>query len=195
MPLPVIAIVGIAIGGALALIGVGGIVFYQVDKNAPADLTILLIGEKEAGKDTLFHVLKGDGFLKEHNVILNYETIMAKVKTKTKKIKIKIINTTGSESSLKDTEEAKSLHHDIRCYVFDSRKFYSNDNVVKLGIKDSINDCMERNIILLTIGTRGDEVNNKEDIENEVKSFGSNCKIFELSKNPREDLIKYIFKI
>ena len=83
MPLPVIAIVGI-IGGALALLGVGGAVFYQVDKNAPADLTILLIGEKEAGKDTLFHVLKGDGFLKEHNVILNYETIMAKVKNNKK---------------------------------------------------------------------------------------------------------------
>lgn len=191
MPLPVIAIVGIAVGGALALLGVGGVVFYQVDKNAPADLTILLVGEKEAGKDTVFHVLKGDGFIKEHDIIPHYDdTIMAKVNKK----KIKIINTTGSESSWKDTEEAKGLPHDIRCYVFDSRKFYS-DNVIKLGIKDSINDCGERNITLLTIGTRGDEVNNKKDIENEVKSFGSNCKIFELSKNPREDLIKYIFKI
>ncbi|KLI38475.1 hypothetical protein SZ51_06980 [Brachyspira hyodysenteriae] len=190
MPLPVIAIVGIAVGGALALLGVGGVVFYQVDKNAPADLTILLIGEKEAGKDTVFRVLKGDGFVNTYNVALNYEPIMAKVNKK----KIKIINTTGSESSWKDTEKAKGLPHDIRCYVFDSRKFYS-DNVIKLGIKDSINDCGERNITLLTIGTRGDEVNNKKDIENEVKSFGSNCKIFELSKNPREDLMKYIFKI
>lgn len=193
MPLPVIAIVGIAVGGALALLGVGGVVFYQVDKNAPADLTILLVGEKEAGKDTVFHVLKGDGFVNEYNIIPHYETIMAKVKTKKKKIKIKIINTTGSESSWKDTEEAKDLRHDIRCYVFDSRKFYS-DNVIKLGIKDSIEDCKNKKINLLVVGTRGDEVN-KNKIENDVKDIGANCKIFELSKNPKQDLIKYIFKI
>ena len=189
--IPVAAKIGIGVGAAilgLAGIGVAAFKFKTANKNDEADLTVLLVGEQAAGKDTIFHILKGDGFISNTTGLGHYEIIMAEVKNK----KIKVINTTGSESSLKDTEEAKSLHHDIRCYVFDSRNFYS-DNVIKLGLRDSINDCMGRNILLLAIGTRGDEINNKDDIINQVKSFGVNCKIFELSKNPREDLIKYIF--
>ena len=188
--IPVAAKIGIGVGAAilgLAGIGVAAYKFKTANKDDNADLTILLVGEKRAGKDTVFHVLKGDGFTKEHNVIPNYQTIMAEVKNK----KIKIINTTGSENAWKDVEKAKGLPHDIRCYVFDSRNFYSDDKI-KFGIKDSVEDCREKEIKLLVLGTRGDEVNNKNKIEDDIKDLDANCKIFELSKNPKEDLIKYL---
>ena len=204
MPLPLAALavpvavkVGIGIGVAvlgLAGIGVAAYKFKTAKKDDKADLTILLVGEQAAGKDTVFHVLKGDGFIDKHDIILNYETIIAEVKKK----KIKIINTSGSESAWRDVEKAKGLEHQIRCYVFNSKEFYSNKlgKIIKLGINDNINECRDRKIDLLVIGTRGDEVNNKNDIEKAVENdMGVNCKIFELSKNPKEELIKYVLKI
>ena len=108
------------------------------------------------------------------------------------KIKIKIINTSGSENMWADVENAKRLSHDIRCYIFDARNFYNVENV-KLGIQNTIDECKEKEIKYMSLGTRGDEVD-KEKIENEVRSMGMECSIFELSKKPVEEVIKFLFK-
>lgn len=91
-----------------------------------------------------------------------------------------------------DSENAKKLRHDIRCYIFDARNFYDVENV-KLGIQNTIDECKEEGIKYISLGTRGDEVD-KEKIENEVRSMGIECSIFELSKKPVEQVIKFLFK-
>lgn len=92
------------------------------------------------------------------------------------KIKIKIINTSGSENILADAENEKKLSHDIRCYIFDARDFYNVENI-KFGIQNTIDECKEKGIKYMSLGTRGDEVD-KEKIENEVRSMGMKCSIF-----------------
>ncbi|PPS21866.1 hypothetical protein [Brachyspira murdochii] len=134
MPLPVIAIVGI-VGGILALLGVGGMAFYHATKDTPADLTILLVGDQAAGKDAVMNLIENNIFDEQYEATAKYYTIMTEVKGK----KIKIINTSGSEKTLEDTEEATLLKHDIRCYVFNSIKFYENKDIVK-GINHAKND-------------------------------------------------------
>lgn len=108
------------------------------------------------------------------------------------KIKIKIINTSGSENNWRDTEYAKNIPHNIRCYIFNAKDFYNVENV-KLGIQNTIDECKEKGIKYISLGTRGDEVN-KEKIENEVRSMGMECSIFELSKEPVEQVIEFLFK-
>lgn len=184
-----VATVAVAV---LAGIGINALIkaqFNKANKDDPADLTILLLGEQAAGKDTIMRSLQDKPFSSEHiATVHHYDTILSNVKGK----KIKVINTSGSESTLEDAEIARNLQHNIRCYVFDAREFYKNKKI-KLGIKNSINECKEKNISLITIGTRGAEISDIKKIENEVRSMGTYCKIFEFKNNPREDLITYIF--
>lgn len=179
-----------------------------------ADVTILFIGESEAGKDTVIELIKTRKFLQKYQKTPAFNTITATidynailnniVKTKLDiketnnhinykdKIKIKIINTSGSENMLADVENAKKISHDIRCYIFNAKDFYNVENV-KLGIQNTIDECEEKKIKYMSLGTRGDEVD-KEKIENEVRSMGMKCSIFELKKEPVEQVIEFLFK-
>lgn len=189
MPFPLIPVI---IAAAAALV-VGGIAitcsFVLADVEDKADVTILFIGETEAGKDTVMELLKTRKFLKESRKTPQYEAITTTIKNK----KIKIINTSGSDSTWEDTEKAKNIKHDIRCYIFDTRKFDDKDEKIKLGIQNTINECKAKSIKYMSLGTRGDEVS-KEKIENKVRSMGIECSIFELSKAPFEQVIKFLFK-
>lgn len=190
MPFPLIPVIVTAV---VTIIG-GGIVASIISSLAPADveekadITILFIGETEAGKDTVMELIKTGEFLNESRKTPKYEAIKTTVKNKT----IKIINTSGSDSTFEDTEKAKNIPHNIRCYIFDARKFYK-DEKIKNGIQNTINECKEKNIKYMSLGTRGDEVN-KEKIENKVRSMGIDCSIFELSKEPHEQVIEFLFK-
>ena len=64
---------------------------------------------------------------------------------------------------------------------------------IKFGIQNTIDECKEKGIKYISLGTRGDEVD-KEKIENEVRSMGMECSIFELSKAPAEEVIKFLFE-
>lgn len=207
MPLPLLAVaavpvaakIGIGVGVAvLGLIGIGvaAFKFKTANKNDEADLTVLLVGEQAAGKDAVMNLIENNAFNELYEATAKYYTIMTEVKGK----KIKIINTSGSELTLEDTEEATILKHNIRCYVFNSIEFYQNKDIVK-GINHAKNDIKgieekeNRKIELIAIGTRGDSISNKDSIENDVRKNGVKCKIFELSKKPREEILKYIFNI
>lgn len=172
-----------------------------------ADVTILFVGETEAGKDTVIELIKTRKFLEKHEKTPAFNTIAATISYKSNtiaigstttdinykdRIKIKIINTSGSEHSWEDTEKAKKLSHDIRCYIFDARDFYNVENI-KFGIQNTIDECKEKGIKYMSLGTRGDEVD-KEKIENEVRSMGMKCSIFELKKEPVEQVIEFLFK-
>lgn len=200
MPLPLIAAaipvaakVGIGVGVAvlgLAGIGVAAFKFKTASKNDKADLTVLLIGESSAGKDTVLRLLKDEPFSPDHLATpYFYETIISNIKGKI----IKVINTSGSEDTIPNTSLAKEMPHNIRCYIFDARKYYS-DRIIKLGIQDTISDCKEKDVKVITIGTRGTEINDINKIENEIRTKGAPCKIFEFKNNPREELLKYIFE-
>lgn len=221
MPFPLIPIV-IGAGVLIATAIIGGVVYHFANADVEvktanykdkADVTILFIGESEAGKDTVIELIKTRKFLEKNKKPPAYNTIAATIDyshilnniVKNKlgsethdhinykdKIKIKIINTSGSENNWKNTEEAKNLSHDIRCYIFDARDFYNVENI-KFGIQNTIDECKEKGIKYMSLGTRGDEVD-KEKIENEVRSMGMECSIFELSKKPVEEVIKFLFK-
>lgn len=220
MPFPLIPVIIVAssvlVGGTII-----GTIVYNIGRakvkvkpasyKDKADVTILFIGEMGAGKDTVIELIKTGKFLNQRNATGKHElkTISVAIKFNNAfynnnigsattdinykdKIKIKIINTSGSEHSLEDTEKAKKLSHDIRCYIFDARDFYNVENI-KFGIQNTIDECKEKGIKYMSLGTRGDEVD-KEKIENEVRSMGMKCSIFELSKAPAEEVMKFLFK-
>lgn len=215
MPFPLIP-VAIVVGGVIITAIIGSAIYHfanadvdvkTANYNDKADVTILFIGETEAGKDTVIELIKTRKFLEKHKKTPVFNTIAATISYKPNtiaigsattdinykdKIKIKIINTSGSEHSWEDTEKAKNIHHDIRCYIFDSRNFDNVENV-KLGIQNTIDECKEKGIKYMALGTRGDEVD-KEKIENGVRSMGMECSIFELSKEPVEQVIEFLFK-
>lgn len=215
MPFPFI-LVAIIVGGAIVTVIIGSVIYHFVNADVDvrpanyedkADVTILFVGETEAGKDTVIELIKTRKFLEKHEKTPAFNTIAATISYKSNiiaigsattdidykdKIKIKIINTSGSEHTWKDTEEATNLPHDIRCYIFDARRFYNEENI-KFGIQSTIDECKEKNIKYISLGTRGDEVD-KEKIENEVRSMGMECSIFELSKAPAEEVIKFLFR-
>ena len=212
--------IGFIIVAAIAVIGAVVYHFANADVDIKpanykdkADVTILFIGESEAGKDTVIELIKTRKFLDKYNKTPDYKeiykTLLATIdykplnNTKTiessttdinykDKMKIKIINTSGSEHLFKNTEYAKNLPHNIRCYIFNAKDFYNVENV-KLGIQNTIDECEEKGIKYISLGTRGDEVD-KEKIENEVRSMGMECSIFELSKEPVEQVIEFLFK-
>ncbi|TXJ21179.1 hypothetical protein EPJ79_08635 [Brachyspira aalborgi] len=216
MPFPLIPVIivassvlvgGTIIGTIVYNIGRAKVKVKPANYKDKADVTILFIGETEAGKDTVIELIKTRKFLEKHEKTPAFNTIAATISYKSNtiaignattdinykdKIKIKIINTSGSEHSLEDTEKAKKLSHDIRCYIFDARDFYNVENI-KFGIQNTIDECKEKGIKYMSLGTRGDEVD-KEKIENEVRSMGMKCSIFELKKEPVEQVIEFLFK-
>lgn len=214
MPFPLIPVI-IAVATTLVVGTVATIIYSFAaadvevksgNQKDEADVTILFIGETEAGKDTVINLIKDRKFTPNIKKTPMYNTVIATITYKSNesssennnyinykdKIKIKIINTSGSDSTFEDAERAKNLPHNIRCYIFDARKFYK-DEKIKNGIQNTINECKEKNIKYMSLGTRGDEVN-KEKIENKVRSMGIDCSIFELSKEPHEQVIEFLFK-
>lgn len=169
MPFPLIPVIIVAssvlVGGTII-----GTIVYNIGRakvkvkpasyKDKADVTILFIGETEAGKDTVIELIKTRKFLEKHEKTPAFNTIAATISYKSNtiaignattdinykdKIKIKIINTSGSEHSWEDTEKAKKLSHDIRCYIFDARDFYNVENI-KFGIQNTIDECEEKKL-------------------------------------------------
>lgn len=204
--IPIIPIIATIAAGVMAIIKIyhlknANVEVKKGDVKDKADVTILFVGETQAGKDTVIELIRTGKFLENSKKTPKFDTIMTAIEYKNNyrpttfiedKIKIKIINTSGAESSWADAEIAKDLKHDIRCYIFDATKFYSEEKI-KLGIRNTIEECKEKGIKYISLGTRGDEVD-REKIENEVRSMGMECSIFELSKEPKNEVIKFLFK-
>lgn len=155
---------------------------------------VFLLGESKAGKDTLLHILKGDGFQEKYVALGQAQVVRIRINNWKK---IDVINTAGTDKY--GTEEFKSKKYTIRCYVFDSTKYYDKDEIIKLGIQNTINEVKSfsiyKKVKCVALGTRAADIKNKDEIENEVNSMGGiKCKIFELSDNPQKEVIEFLFK-
>ena len=153
--------------------------------------SVLVLGESGAGKDTLLHILNGDGFKKDMHATARYKDILLDLKLG---YKIKVINTSGSKNTFRNTEEAIEKKYDTLCYVFNAENYYK-DNDIKLGIRNAIQIATDKRINYFAIGTRAATTHNPKDLENSIHKEGIECKIFEFSSNTRKELIKFLFGI
>ena len=212
--IPVAAKVGIGIAAGVTLL-IAGVVVYKIiidgagevevkegKKDDKADITVLLVGEKGAGKKTLTNVIRKGKFPTEDIKMFNaYTSLGVSNSSFFNKIsdeflplqdkKIKIICTSGDEWHFKSVHDIIQTEHDIRCYVFDSREFYKNDDI-KYGIQDMYDDCKKRKIKCFAIGTWGASVEKEKDsIIESIEKMNVRCAIFELRE---EGVVKKVIK-
>ena len=136
-----------------------------------------------------------------------YEIIKSKKIGNDKKKPYYFINTPGSNNSRKKCtiDIAKKIPHSMRCYIFDSSYFNPTNNILHNIIKNRVRKNIERginnmvkfsleneNIKCFAIGTHGNELQNKIEVEKKISDLGVRCKIFELSESPQDEIINFI---
>ena len=136
-----------------------------------------------------------------------YEIIKSKKIGNDKKKPYYFINTPGNNNSRKKQtiDIAKKIPHSMRCYIFDSSYFNPTNNILHNIIKNRVRKNIERginnmvkfsldneNIKCFAIGTHGNELQNKIEVEKKISDLGVRCKIFELSESPQDEIINFI---
>lgn len=161
---------------------------------------ILLQGKTGAGKDTILHIIKGDGF-KE-----SYRATMKAVDENEIQIaneKWRLINTTGSKSKNAEKEQwrnerLKTLPQEAKkkvlwLYIFDMQE-YDKDHI-------KANHSTSKDYVIPTfiaVGTHLDKLqaagldSKIEQIQSELQELGIYYFSYDLSKNPREEVIQMI---
>lgn len=212
MPLPFIL-------GGIALLGAiwgGKKIYDHLDEKAEAERqeqerrnkfnfvgyerVIWLQGKALAGKDTILHIIQGDGFKKSypttHGVNENYEAQIANEKWK-------LINTGGSSANNGEKEQwrnerLKPLPQEAKkkvlwLYVFDMQD-YDKDHI-------KANHSTSKDYVIPTfiaVGTHLDKLqaagldSKIEQIQSELQELGIHYFSYDLSKNPREEIIQMI---
>ena len=136
-----------------------------------------------------------------------YEIIKTKKIGNDKKKPYYFINTPGNNNSRKKQtiDTARKIPHSMRCYIFDSSYFNPTNNILHNIIKNRVRKNIERginnmvkfsldneNIKCFAIGTHGNELQNKIEVEKKISDLGVRCKIFELSESPQDEIINFI---
>ncbi|MCZ9840028.1 hypothetical protein OFR22_01050 [Brachyspira hyodysenteriae] len=139
-----------------------------------------------------------------------YEIIKSKKIGNDKKKPYYFINTPGNNNSRKKQtiDTARKIPHSMRCYIFDCRYYNTTDNIfylfnnikkmmvrknIERGIINMVNFSLENeNIKCFAIGTHGNELQNKIEVEKKISDLGVRCKIFELSESPQDEIINFI---
>lgn len=212
MPLPFIL-------GGIALLGAiwgGKKIYDHLDEKAEAERqeqerrnkfnfvgyerVIWLQGKALAGKDTILHIIQGDGFKKSypttHRVNENYEAQIANEKWK-------LIDTGGSSANNGEKEQwrnerLKPLPQEAKkkvlwLYVFDMQD-YDKDHI-------KANHSTSKDYVIPTfiaVGTHLDKLqaagldSKIEQIQSELQELGIHYFSYDLSKNPREEIIQMI---
>lgn len=212
MPLPFIL-------GGIALLGAiwgGKKIYDHLDEKAEAERqeqerrnkfnfvgyerVIWLQGKALAGKDTILHIIQGDGFKKSypttHGVNENYEAQIANEKWK-------LINTGGSSANNGEKEQwrnerLKTLPQEAKkkvlwLYVFDMQD-YDKDHI-------KANHSTSKDYVIPTfiaVGTHLDKLqvarldSKIKQIQSELQELGIHYFSYDLSKNPREEIIQMI---
>lgn len=174
---------------------------------------IILEGATESGKDTLINILNDKKFKVEYKPTKNEKYLKPNI-LKLNNKKIGVINSSGAENK-ESIEKREKIRDDIFsidiiedivrdkmiifCYLFDASKMKDekNNKIIKLRLKALKKEIDEKpnNIIFKAIGTRGDKLNLQEieKIENDIeKNLLLDCKIFDMTKSPKNDLVKFI---
>lgn len=165
---------------------------------------IWLQGIALAGKDTILHIIKGDGFKESypttHRVDENYEAQIANEKWK-------LINTGGSSTNNEPKEQwrnerLKPLPQEDKkkvlwLYIFDMQE-YDKDHI-KSRIEASRSTAKDCGIsAFIAVGTHLDKLqaagldSKIEQIQSELQELGIRYFLYDLSKNPREEVIQMI---
>lgn len=165
---------------------------------------IWLQGKALAGKDTILHIIQGDGFKKSypttHGVNENYEAQIANEKWK-------LINTGGSSANNGEKEQwrnerLKTLPQEAKkkvlwLYVFDMQN-YDKDHI-KSRIEASRSTSKDCGIsTFIAVGTHLDKLqaagldSKIEQIQSELDELGICYFPYDLSKNPRKEVIQMI---
>lgn len=165
---------------------------------------IWLQGIALAGKDTILHIIQGDGFKKSypttHGVNENYEVQIANAKWK-------LINTGGSSANSGEkeswrNERLKTLPQEDKkkvlwLYIFDMQE-YDKDHI-KSRIEASRSTAKDCGIsAFIAVGTHLDKLqaagldSKIEQIQSELQELGIHYFPYDLSKNPREEVIQMI---
>lgn len=215
MPLPFLGWAAVAAGTAIAG-WIGKMTWDYFDEKAEAERqeqarrnkfnfvgyerVIWLQGKALAGKDTILHIIQEDGFKKSypttHGVNENYEAQIANEKWK-------LINTSGSSANNGEKEQwrnerLKTLPQEAKkkvlwLYVFDMQD-YDKDHI-------KANHSTSKDYVIPTfiaVGTHLDKLqaagldSKIEQIQSELQELGIHYSPYDLSKNPREEIIQMI---
>lgn len=165
---------------------------------------VWLQGKGKAGKDTILHIIKGDGFKESypttHRVDENHEVQIANAKWK-------LINTGGSSANNEPKEQwrderLKPLPQEAKkkvlwLYVFDMQN-YEKDHI-KSRIEASRSTAKDYGIsAFIAVGTHLDRLqaagldSKIEQIQSELDELGIHYFPYDLSKNPRAEIIQMI---
>lgn len=159
---------------------------------------IWLQGIAKAGKDTILHIIKGDGFKESYPAthgVVEDETQIANAKWK-------LINTGGSSANNEPKEQwrnerLKALPQEDKkkvlwLYIFDMQN-YEKDHIKS---RSTAKDCGISTFI--AVGTHLDKLqaagldSKIEQIQSELDELGIHYFPYDLSKNPREEVIQMI---
>lgn len=164
---------------------------------------VWLQGIGKAGKDTILHIIKGDGFKESHPAthgVVEDEAQMANEKWK-------LINTGGSSANNAPKEQwrnerLKTLPQEAKkkvlwLYVFDMQN-YDKDHI-KSRIEASRSTSKDCGIsTFIAVGTHLDKLqaagldSKIEQIQSELDELGICYFPYDLSKNPRKEVIQMI---
>lgn len=164
---------------------------------------VWLQGIGKAGKDTILHIIKGDGFKESYPAthgVVEDETQIANEKWK-------LINTGGSSANNAPKEQwrnerLKTLPQEAKkkvfwLYVFDMQN-YDKDHIKSRieANRSTSKDCGISTFI--AVGTHLDKLQDAgldskiEQIQSELQELGIHYFPYDLSKNPREKVIQMI---
>ena len=164
---------------------------------------VWLQGVGKAGKDTILHIIKGDGFKESYPAthgVVEDETRIANAKWK-------LINTGGSSANNEPKEQwrnerLKALPQEDKkkvlwLYIFDMQN-YDKDHI-KSRIEASRSTAKDCGIsTFIAVGTHLDKLqaagldSKIEQIQSELDELGIHYFPYDLSKNPREEVIQMI---
>ena len=175
---------------------------------------IALDGKSMSGKDTLINILSGKGFIKNHKATPGNQMLQMKIKYDSIEFAVTEFHNVSGDDKANAEKEAlidrifsdKYANKDIWfIYIFDA-DLYQNDTQEMRDIKSEIkaflkeikdkNQNREKKINFKVLGTRGDKITSykKSGLENEIRKLGVECQIFDMTKNPKNELAEYIIK-
>lgn len=165
---------------------------------------ILLQGKTGAGKDTILHIIKGDGFKESYRATTRAAD---ENEIQIANEKWRLINTAGNKNKNAEKEQwrnerLKTLPQEAKkkvlwLYIFDMQE-YDKDHI-KSRIEASRSTAKDCNIsTFIAVGTHLDKLqaagldSKIEQIRSELDELGIHYFPYDLSKNPRKEVIQMI---
>lgn len=164
--------------------------------------TILLTGQTESGKDTLLHILKGEGFSQSYSATPSKE----EQEVSSDNLSYILINISGNKQFNKQKEKIKneleklktkeSQRKIIYVYIFDILKFKEDNTLISAEINNALKEAESRNFKAKIIATRGDKIDQgeKEILTNQIRQGGADFAIFDMTTLDKKQAFDFLEK-